>query len=109
MNLGGRLVVNEPQVLPSDVTDDEWSFVAPYLTLITEQAPQRKHELRELFNGLRWMVRAGAPWRMMPGDLVHACVNAPPWEAVYQQTQRWLKWGCFEAIVHVAFPRFDGA
>ena len=78
---------------PSDVSDDEWSFVAPYLTLITEQAPQRKHELRELFNGLRWLVRAGAPWRMLPHDL-------PPWEAVYQQTQRWLKWGCFEAIVH---------
>lgn len=60
---------------------------------MTEQAPQRVHELREIFNGLRWIVRAGAPWRMMPNDL-------PPWEAVYQQTQRWLKAGVFEAIVH---------
>jgi transposase len=67
--------------------------VAPYLALMTDQAPQRKHELREIFNGLRWVARAGAPWRMLPHDL-------PPWEAVYQQAQRWLKAGVFEAIVH---------
>ncbi|GHO57836.1 hypothetical protein KSB_63110 [Ktedonobacter robiniae] len=53
-----------------------------YLTLMTEDAPQREHDLREVFNGLRWIVRTGAQWRMMPHDL-------PPWAAVYQQTQRW--------------------
>jgi transposase len=78
---------------PSDVTDEEWHFVAPYLTLSPHDAGQRKHPLREVFNALRWLVRAGAPWRMLPHDL-------PPWEAVYQQTQRWIAWGCFEAIVH---------
>ena len=77
---------------PSDVSDDEWSFVAPYLTLMTEEAPQREHDVREVFNGLRWIVRTGAQWRMMPHDL-------PPWAAVYQQTQRWLKAGVFETIV----------
>src|SRR5438876_1114754 len=71
----------ERQSYPSDVSDDEWSFVAPYLTLMTEDAPQREHSLREVFNGLRWIVRTGAQWRMMPHDL-------PPWAAVYQQTQR---------------------
>ena len=83
----------ERQTYPSDVSDDEWSFVAPYLTLMTEDAPQREHSLREVFNGLRWIVRTGAQWRMMPHDL-------PPWAAVYQQTQRWLKAGVFEAIVN---------
>jgi transposase len=78
---------------PSDVSDDEWAFVAPYLTLMTEEAPQREHSLREVFNGLRWIVRTGAQWRMMPHDL-------PPWAAVYQQTQRWLKAGVCEAIVN---------
>jgi transposase len=38
---------------PSDVSDEEWSFVAPYLTLITQEAPQRQHQLREVFNALR--------------------------------------------------------
>lgn len=77
---------------PSDVSDDEWAFVAPYLALITEDAPQRVYPLREVFNGLRYLVRSGATWRMMPNDL-------PPWEMVYQQTQRWLKAGVFETIV----------
>jgi transposase len=52
----------------SDVSDEEWAFIAPDLTLMTEDAPQRVHDL-------------------------------PPWEAVYQQTQRWFKAGGFEAIV----------
>jgi len=78
---------------PSDVGDDEWAFVAPYLTLMTEAAPQRDYPLREVFNGLRWLARTGAQWRMLPNDL-------PPWHTVYQQTQRWLKAGVFEAMVH---------
>jgi transposase len=78
---------------PSDVSDDEWALVAPYVTLITEEAPQRAHSLREVFNGLRWLVRAGAAWRLMPHDL-------PPWHTVSQQSQRWLKAGVFAAMVH---------
>jgi transposase len=78
---------------PTDVTDDEWAFLAPYLTLMDESAPQRRHDLREVFNALRWIVRAGAPWRLLP-------TNFPPWAAVYQQTQRWIAAECFEAVVH---------
>ena len=54
---------------PSDNSDDEWAFVAPYLTLMTEDAPQREHDL-------------------------------PSCHTVYQQTQRWLKAGVFETLVH---------
>lgn len=43
---------------PTDVSDEEWSFAAPYLTLMTKDAPQRRYELREMFNALRWIVRA---------------------------------------------------
>lgn len=78
---------------PSDVSDEEWAFVAPYLTLMTEDAPQRRHDLREVFNGLRFIVRTGMQWRFMPNDL-------PPWDIVYQQTRRWMDAGSFEAIVH---------
>jgi transposase len=56
----------ERKLYPSDVSDDEWSFVAPYLTLMTEEAPQREHDLREVFNGSRWIVQTGAQWRMVP-------------------------------------------
>jgi transposase len=83
----------ERKVYPSDVSDDEWAFAAPYLTLMSEAAPQRDYPLREVFNGLRWIIRTGAPWRMMAHDL-------PPWWVVYQQSQRWIKAGVFEAMVH---------
>ncbi len=78
---------------PTDVSDEEWFFVAPYLTLLPLDAGQRTHDLREVCNAVRWLVRSGAPWRMIPHDL-------PPWYTVYQQTQRWLAGGCFEALVH---------
>ena len=77
---------------PSDISNEEWAFVAPYLTLMSEDAPQREHSLREVFNALRWIVRTGAPWRFLPREL-------PPWEAGYQQSQRWIKAGVFEAMV----------
>jgi transposase len=78
---------------PSDVSDEEWAFCVGYLTLMKEEAPQREYPLRELFNALRWMVRSGGAWRMMAHDL-------PPWSAVHQQTQRWIKAECFEAMAH---------
>lgn len=78
---------------PSDVSDEEWTFVLPYLTLCRLDSGQREHDLRHVFNALRWLVRSGAPWRMMPHEF-------PSWPAVYQQTRRWLNAGCFEAMVH---------
>ena len=78
---------------PSDVSDEEWAFVVSYLTLMREDAPQRDYSLREVFNGLRWIIRTGAQWRLMPNDL-------PPWTTVYQQAHRWMKAGVFEAMVH---------
>jgi len=86
---------------PSDVSDEEWAFVAPYLALVREDAPQRTHDLREVLKrgtqrAVRWVVRtAGSPWRYMPHD------DLPPWEAIYQQTQqRWIKAGVFEEMIH---------
>ena len=76
---------------PSDVSDEEWALVAPYLALLRESSGQRDHDLREVFNGLRFIVKTGAPWRFMPHDL-------PPWAAVYQQTQRWLAAECFTDV-----------
>ncbi|HEY1066408.1 MAG TPA: IS5 family transposase [Pirellulales bacterium] len=75
---------------PSDATDDEWAFLAPYLTLVKEDATQRVHSLRAVFNAVRYVVRTGVQWRMLPNDL-------PPWDIVYQQARRWIAAGVFEA------------
>ncbi len=78
---------------PSDVTNDEWWFVAPYLTLMREDAPQREYDLRHVFDALRYLIKTGGQWRFLPHDF-------PPWQAVYQQARRWLAAGVFEAIAH---------
>ena len=66
--------------------------MAPYVTLMTEDAPQRDHSLRAVCNGLRWMVRAGAAWRLRPPAL-------PPWHTVSQPSQRGLTVGVVETMV----------
>jgi transposase len=77
---------------PSDVEDLEWKFVETYLTLMTVEAPQRIYELRDVFNALRYLIRSGCSWRLLPHDF-------PPWATVYQQAQRWIQAGSFEMIV----------
>src|SRR5437763_13652076 len=98
---------------PSDVTDEEWEFVVPYLTLMTEDAPQREHDLREVFDAMRWIVRTGSPWRYMPNDF-------PPWQAVYNRAnagwRRACSWrwpricgsccGCWRAVIRNRRPAF---
>jgi len=81
------------QSYPSDATDEEWEFCAPYLTLMVESAPQRQYPLREVFNALRYMIRAGCPWRLLPHDL-------PPWRIVQEQALRWQRASCFEHMAH---------
>jgi transposase len=78
---------------PSDVTDAEWEFLLPYLTLMRADAPQREHDLREVFNAVRYVVKTGCQWRMLPHDL-------PDWTVAYQQARRWFQAGVFEEIAH---------
>jgi transposase len=78
---------------PTDTTEEEWASAAPYLTLLPADAGQRRHDLRAVYDATRWLVRAGAAWRRLPGDF-------PPWHAVYDQARRWLAAGCFEAMAH---------
>ena len=77
---------------PSDVSDEEWAFVAPYLALCREDAAQRDYPLRDVFNALRYIAKTCSQWRLMPHDL-------PPWAAVYQQMRRWMEARCFEIMV----------
>ena len=78
---------------PSDVTDEEWMFILPYLLLLREDAGQRQHALHELFNALRYVVRTGYTWRYLPHDL-------PPWAACYQQGAHWRDARVLEALTN---------
>ena len=78
---------------PSNVSDAEWEFLVPYLTLMRDDAPQREYSLRDVFNALRYVVKTGCQWRFLPHDF-------PPWTAVYQQARRWVQARVFETITH---------
>jgi transposase len=78
---------------PSDVSDAEWEFLVPYLTLMREDAPQREYALRDVFDAVRYVVKTGCQWDFLPHDF-------PPASAVYQQARRWVAAGVFEEIAH---------
>lgn len=78
---------------PSDVDDETYAFLLPYLALSPEHAPQRKYPLRDVLDALLWMSRTGAQWAYLPHDF-------PPPEIVRSQAQRWFIAHCFENAVH---------
>ena len=51
---------------PSDLTDAQWEELAPLLPPDTRRGPPRTRDLREVVNGIRYVLRGGIPWRMMP-------------------------------------------
>ena len=76
----------------TDVSDEEWSFVLPYLLLSRSDNASGEHDLRAIFNAVRYMVKGGNQGRLIPNDL-------PPWPAAHLQMRRWMRAGCFERIV----------
>jgi len=71
----------------SGVSDEEWAFAAPYLALMTGDAPQREHSLREVLDGLRYIVHTSMQRQSMAHDL-------PPWYTVYQPRAKLAEGGC---------------
>jgi len=71
---------------PSDISDEKRALVAPYLALNDADSAHRSHDLRAVFKAMRYLVRTGVPWRWLPHEY-------PPWPAVYQQAQRWMRAG----------------
>ena len=61
---------------PTDLTDEEWSQIAPLLPCAPKRGRRRSVDLREILNAIRYMARSGGGWRMLPKDF-------PPWQTVY--------------------------
>ncbi len=86
------MACKEVELYPSDVTDEEWAFVLPYLLLCRKDSAPRKHDLRTVFNAVGYVARTGGQCRFLPREF-------GPWWVVYQQMRRWIKAGCFELLV----------
>jgi putative transposase len=76
---------------PSDLSDSEWFLVEP---LIPGEKPGGRHRsvnMREVMNGIFYVLRSGCAWRLMPHDL-------PPWQTVYGYFNRWRQTGIWEEM-----------
>jgi putative transposase len=79
------------QRYPTDLTDDEWRVREPLIPPAKPGGRPRSVDLREIVNGVRYPLRAGCAWRLLPTDL-------PPWETVYADFRRWQADGTWETI-----------
>ena len=77
----------------TDLTDAEWRVIAPHLPQPCATGRPRAWPMREIINGIFYVMRAGCPWRLLPNDF-------PPWETIYRWFAAWRDDGRFERINH---------
>ena len=76
---------------PSDVTDDEWARIEPYVPPAKTGGRPEEHPKREILDGIFYVLRGGCAWRMLPHDF-------PPWQSVYHYCRAWQHDGTWEVI-----------
>ena len=75
----------------SDLTDEEWSLLAPLIPPAKPGGRPRKHDMREVLNAIFYILRGGCAWRLLPHDF-------PPWQTVYHYLRLWRKPGLWEQV-----------
>lgn len=80
---------------PSDLTDAEWERIEPLLPKPACRGRRPATDLREVFNAIRYMVRSGGGWEMLPKDF-------PPWQTVYWLFRRFVRLMLFCTIHDIA-------
>lgn len=83
---------------PSDLTDDQWKELAPLLPPAKPGGRHRTVDLREVINGILYVLRNGCPWRALPHDL-------PPWGTVWWYFREWRRDGTGERVHDTLRPK----
>jgi transposase len=78
---------------PSDLTDDEWEHVAPMIPLAKPGGNKRTVDIREVMNGVMYVLSTGCQWRALPKDL-------PPKSTVHDYLILWSCDGTLDRIHH---------
>lgn len=90
------------QRYPTDLTDEQWALIRPLLPPPRPGGRPRSVDLREVVNGILYVVRGGIPWRMMPRDL-------PPWGTVHFYYRNWRLDGTWVKVLEVLRTRLRHA
>ena len=83
---------------PSDVTDDEWALIAPLIPPAKRGGRKRSVDIREVVNGLMYILSTGCQWRAVPKDL-------PPRSTLYEYFDLWDYDGTLERIHHSLYVK----
>ena len=76
---------------PSDLTGAEWAILEPLVPRPKPGGRPAKYHRREVINAIRYVLRTGCPWRLMPHDL-------PPWQLAYHYFWVWRREGTWQQI-----------
>jgi len=74
---------------PTDITETRWQYIEKVLL---PQDRKRKHELKQIWNAIFYLVRTGCQWRMLPKDY-------PKWELVYYYFRKWSDLEAFDLLL----------
>jgi transposase len=85
-------------MLHSDLTDREWTTIAPLLPPERGRNGRPAHDNRRFLNGMLWVARTGASWRDLPAKY-------GKWNSVYQRFRRWSRMGIWRQINGTADER----
>lgn len=92
----------ETKRYPTDLTDPQWDLIRPLLPKAKPGGRPRSVDLREVVNGILYIVRGGIPWRMLPKDL-------PPWGTVHFYYRSWRIDGTWQKLLDVLRSRLRRA
>jgi putative transposase len=76
---------------PSDLTDDEWAILEPLIPSAKPGGRHRSADMREVMNGIFYVLRGGIPWRFLPKEF-------PLWKTVYHYFRQWRLDGTWETL-----------
>ena len=91
-----RATTGTSSALPSDLTDEEWSLVEPLIPPAKRGGRRREVVVREVVNGVMYVLSTGCQWRYIPKDL-------PPRSTVHDYLARWTYDGTIERMHHALY------
>lgn len=83
---------------PSDLTDEEWGYVAPLIPPAKHGGRKREVDVREVLNGIMYVLSTGCQWAYLPKDL-------PPSSTVYCYFDLWTYDGTLERLHHELYVK----
>jgi transposase len=94
---------------PSDLTDEEWAYVEPLIPPAKHGGHKRTVDVREVVNGLMYVLSTGCQWRAIPKDLpprstVHGYFDLWSWDGTLDRLHEALYVKCREQASREASP-----